>query len=123
MIKDIDLGYVAGIVDGEGWIRLGGKDNKFIRMAVSMTDLDVLERCQFITDLGKITGPYIKRKGNKNIWYWSINSNDAAALLMTIYPLLSMRRQQKIVEVLSVWKKTPLDQRYTINRTKLSGGK
>lgn len=102
-----ELGYVAGIIDGEGYIRRPSC-GRTIEIKVKMTDLDVLERCKRITGVGSISGPYVPSNGNKPQWTWAIGARDSAALAMTIYPLMSDRRQERIREALLEWRKRPL---------------
>lgn len=99
------LGYVAGIVDGEGCIRLPRWSNPDV--VVKMTDLDVLERCQAETGVGRISGPYVPSNGNKPQWTWSVRGRDAAGLLMTIYPMVGARRRERIHDVLLRWRERP----------------
>lgn len=99
------LGYVAGIIDGEGWIVL---QSGLVRIGVKMTDLDVLERCQKVTGVGTISGP-IEQEDRKPQWTWTVSKQaDVAGLLMTIYPLMSQRRQTRISYVLQRWRERPL---------------
>jgi len=104
------IGYLAGILDGEGYISLKpsrGGSGMIIRVGVNMTDLDVLERCQEIAGAGVIAGPRI-RGTNKPIWIWNINhQRDAVAVLMTVYPLVGARRKRRIEEALAAWKAKP----------------
>lgn len=100
-----DIGYVAGVDDGEGWM-LTSKANQPV-LGVKMTDLDVLERLQRTTGVGNITGP-LKLPGRKPAWTWSVTrSTDVAALIFTLYPLLCARRQRKAREVLAAWQAMP----------------
>jgi len=49
-------------------------------------------------------GPY-QYKSNLEYWTWEIaKQKHVAALLMTIYPIMSERRQNKISELLTHWK-------------------
>lgn len=99
-----ELGYVAGIIDGEGCIRLPRFYQPDVK--VKMTDLDVLERCRATTGVGRISGPYTP-EGCKPQWTWYVCGRDAAALLMTIYPLLGERRRARARDVLRRWRSVP----------------
>lgn len=107
--KTADIGYLAGIIDGEGCIQLRDNHNKgkrfYPRVTVKMTDLDVLEKCQQITGAGIINTIKNVPEGHKPQWRWEINKQaDAAAVLMMIFPLVSERRKQKIEQVLRGWR-------------------
>jgi|SRR5688572_7136463 len=109
MIKTIDIGYAAGIFDGEGTVRLDQKGN--IAVVIAMTDLDVLEKIQSAFGIGSITGP-VELPSGKSIWRWGLSDyRSTASFLMTIYSLVSLRRQEKIREVLKAWKIKPLPYR------------
>lgn len=106
-MRMVDLGYLAGIIDGEGCIHLkrdGGKQR--LAISVGMTDVDVLQRCQTISQVGSIYGPQVY-PNRKPRWVWLVGrQRDVAALLMTIYPLLSGRRQARALEVLALWRRS-----------------
>lgn len=100
-----EYGYVAGIIDGEGHIRLTKQGG---RVAVKMTDQDVIRKCRDIMGVGTVSGPHLLASG-KPAWTWSVSRQaDVASLLMTVYPLLGVRRQERIREVLAVWRDRPL---------------
>lgn len=104
-----DLGYLAGIIDGEGCLQLRDNHNKgrrfYPRITVKMTDLDVLQKCQRITGAGNIRPIKNVPLGYKPQWSWTVEKGrDASAILMTIYSMMSARRQEKIVEILRGWR-------------------
>lgn len=107
----LNLGFVAGILEGEGYFSTLGR-NAGSRVGVKMTDLDVLERLQAITKIGTINGPYIPaadNHGKKPYWTWSVSKQtDAAALMMTVFPLMSERRKCRIEERLALWRSKQL---------------
>lgn len=100
-MRMVDLGYVAGLLDGEGCL---SSDRTFPRVRIGMTDLDALERCREITGLGTIHGPYLSGVRKKPYYTWNVGrSKDAASLIMTLYPLLSARRQEQARKSLLDW--------------------
>lgn len=100
-MRTADLGYVAGIVDGEGSIDI--RNGRYPRLQINMTDRDVLETCQRITGLGHVRGPY--ETGHKPMFSWDVSRQAASSsLLMTLYPFLGSRRQARIREVLAKWR-------------------
>lgn len=107
--------WVAGIIEGEGCFHLQaartGDPKVYPQVTVGMTDLDVLERLQDYTGMGKIRGPYMQTSGNpakKPAWLWRVsNSEDSVELLTRIAPLMCSRRQGKIAEVVEAWKTRP----------------
>lgn len=96
------LGYVAGVLEGEGCFttQTNGYSPK---IQVSMTDLDVLERVQDYFSCGNIV-PIKKRQAHwKDAWIWRCSGNDAATVMDAIYPYMSARRKEKIDEVRKTW--------------------
>lgn len=96
------IAWVAAIIDGEGHIGLSqGRP----RISVEMTDEDLIDRLLLLSGTGKKYGPYSGT--NKDCWQWIVNkSSDAIALCYTIYPIMSIRRQNKIREVITRWLET-----------------
>lgn len=74
-----------------------------------MTDHDVVKRAASILRIGlKSPGVYSypdpTRMGQKQAWSANLGGYRAAGWMMTVYPLMGERRQQKIREVLAAWK-------------------
>jgi len=101
-----DLHWVAGFLEGEGAFKLAKVGNKtYIRISAASTDEDVIERLDGLTIHGTMHGPYQYKSNNLEYWTWEIaKQKHVAALLMTIYPIMSERRQNKISELLTHWK-------------------
>lgn len=89
----VDTAWVAGIVEGEGSIHIHKGMNKG-RLAVCMTDHDVILALQQKTGVGTLVGPYKKSNfSNKDFWQWSVNKRvDLRQLLVDIFPFLFERR-------------------------------
>lgn len=107
MINLTNLGYVAGILDGEGCFNLkhNGTGRYYPRVMVRSTDLDILKKCKLITNLGSI---YFDRKStdtHKATWVWEVRKqSEAISLMLTAYPFLCNRRQEKIETILKQWR-------------------
>lgn len=99
-MNDIELGWVAGIIEGEGTFFL--KSGRYPRIAVQMTDSDVLERLLNTTGVGTLVHQkWKKEEHHKETWVWSVqHSEKSAELIRTILPLLCSRRAAKASEVL-----------------------
>lgn len=101
---DYELGWLAGIIEGEGYISIRNQNNRWpsVAIGVNMTDEDVLCSVLRITGYGKIVGPY-KKGTNKPIWTWqSQTRDDVADILYTLLPFMHERRSLKIIEALAV---------------------
>ena len=104
-----EIGWLAGLLEGEGsfgWTPAGKKSKKrYPKIELSMTDEDTVRRVASISRMGNVYGPYEKAAPRKPVWRWSVTKQaDAASLMMTMYPLMSGRRQERIREILLEWR-------------------
>lgn len=101
-ISDFDLGWLAGIIEGEGYIGINENTNQtFLR--VSMTDEDVIRSLIEKTGLGHVNGPYRYDDNKKFFWIWSVMTrDDLSDLLYLILPFMGERRSCAIKEALEV---------------------
>lgn len=112
MIETKNLYWLAGLLEGDGSFfkatNQGSPNAKIIVTMVSI-DRDTVERVHHLTGIGTISGPYSSnRRYHKPIWRWSVQKqSDAAALMMTLYPLMHPRRQKQIRECIETWKHIP----------------
>ena len=98
-----DVAYVAGLFEGEGSITvwLNHKSVLAVRVCITSTDLDVLEKVQRIVGFGNIYA-HAKVNGNKQCWNWTVNRReDVWRFLDSIEHLLGQRRRAKIAETRS----------------------
>jgi len=106
-LRLVDIGWLAGIIEGEGCFYISRQyTNPSFRIQVNMTDKDVIEKLQRITNLGNL---YVdNHKGKKTSYIWIVSrAPDVVALMMTLYPLMGERRQKKIRECLIEWRSFP----------------
>lgn len=97
-----EIAWVAGILEGEGTFCL---NNNSIRFAIAMTDLDVVEKFCAIVDPTKRISPYTDPTGVRKMRYtFTLMGDLSAQWMMTIYPLMGLRRRMKIRELLFHWK-------------------
>lgn len=100
-MNDIELGYVAGVIEGEGYIFT--KNSYSAAVAVQMTDLDVLQKLQILTGLGHIIETQRQKPHHKRTWRWTAQGSEVRRLLLDIYPHMGDRRKEKIMSVVSVY--------------------
>lgn len=104
IMTDAEIGYLAGIIDGEGWLGVA-KDNRYgglgtPRITVGMTDEDVILRLQSMTGVGNIHVRPAGENGNKAFHVWNVtNRDDVARVLLAITPLMSERRKGRIAKL------------------------
>lgn len=103
-MQDLELGWVAGYLEGEGSFLLRtGCSRPVVR--VSCTDLDTLERLQ-----GAVGGriyPVTKRQPHwKDAWVWQLSgAEEAASLMKVIKPLMGNRRQNQITHCIEAYER------------------
>jgi hypothetical protein len=96
-----DLGWLAGIIDGEGYVGLAqrrmtkGKaiwSNFVPTVTVAMNSRPACTRAQEISGVGKL---FLKRILNgKEHWCWRARHRDAAVALQSVFPFLVEKRHQ-----------------------------
>lgn len=110
-MTDLELGWLTGIVEGEGCFILSkykvksGQSHAALYLRVTSTDLDILERLVNLTSSGIITGPiqpYVQH-GQRTPWFrWDVyKKKEVARLLLAIYPALGDRRRRRLAEALT----------------------
>lgn len=104
-MNSADAAWVAGIVEGEGTLILS---NGKARIAVSMTDEDVIRALHQKTGVGNVHGPY-KGGGSegkdywKQTWTWVVGKRDhVRVVLSSILPFLYERRTIQAMTLLDV---------------------
>jgi DNA-binding Lrp family transcriptional regulator len=113
-MTDFELGWVAGILEGEGCFfvttRRTAKYGPYVYARVTgMTDRDVLERLRKVTGVGVLERVRARKDPrHKPIWQWIVSRNqEAIELMVAVYPHMGTRRQAKIREVLAQVEKRP----------------
>lgn len=113
MLDTKDLYWLAGLIEGEGCFSFRSRKGARKRwprskdipcIYIRMTDKDVIEKAAKLTNK-KVYGPYKSKLGHKDSWSIEINGRFAIAWMMTLYPLLCQRRQNRIEEIISYWRK------------------
>src|SRR5262245_19271170 len=108
--------WIAALLDGEGCISF----HKSPQIQLNMIDLDTVDKARKILRPGaKIST--IVRDNRQTQYKITIAGNDVAGWIMTIYPLMSIRKQAQIRETLRKWKEMPgrLQNINLINATKI----
>ena len=108
MTQTQDIAWVAGLLEGEGYFgnRASTKEHNAnsIRVTLGMTDRDVIERAAEVLH-GNVIGPYAKSNSKyKPMYYVQWHGARAAGIMMTVYSFMGKRRQEKIKEILKLWK-------------------
>lgn len=101
IMNPADIGWVAGIIDGEGTICARPKSRGSRYVEVSMTTEESILQLKEITGMGHVRGPYPKDR-KKPIWIWHVaDSRELVRLYLAIYPMLTIEdKKQRIADSL-----------------------
>lgn len=108
MLTMCQIGWIAGFLEGEAYFG-GTAKHRSIQVNASQVEREPLEKLErwlggTITQVpARVTG-HIRAQA---IWKWYLGSNRAVQLMMTIYPLMSPKRQGQITRTLRIWKTMP----------------
>jgi hypothetical protein len=107
MININDLHWAAAFMDGEGSFgtHTHRQQSPQLLLSASQKYTWSLEKLQRIFGYGRIR--YRARKDGRYIWTWEVNSRRAAAIMMTLYSLMSPYRKAQIENALKTWRSVP----------------
>lgn len=100
-----DLYWAAGIMEGEGYF--GVRRTADLVMQLCMTDKDVVDRFHTLFGVGSRAESKLP-SGKTAYWWMSTNQRQTAGLMMTLLPLMGVRRAAKIIDCIQKWKLKPL---------------
>lgn len=113
-----NIAWAAGFLEGEGCFPSGGR----ISVRAAQVQPDPLYRMKLILG-GNVTGPYQKSQPNHRPSYdWGIHGCHAIAVMMTIYNLMSPKRQVSIRKAIEQWKVAPGNPRLWLARGTCKNG-
>lgn len=103
-MSDVDLAWLAGLLEGEGTFvvhhepaRERRRASVVIRIAVHMTDRDVVERVRDIVGLGTVLRRPPSKPHHKETFRWAISAKAPTLKLMqTLRPHMGERRAAQI---------------------------
>lgn len=96
-ITEAQIAWLAGILEGEGcWTTASNEYN--LRIAVKMTDKDIIQRLHDITGVGTLNDNQPREKPHhKQAYCWFVSkATDVLWVTELVYPWLGERRQAKI---------------------------
>jgi hypothetical protein len=105
-IKETDLAWAAGIVDGEGCIGLSRISNAHwsLRVAVGNTDIRMIDKlCQCFGGKARLQNKKPGKDGfkRKPLWTWVLYGEKAEAFLVAILPYLCNKADQAEIGIAS----------------------
>jgi len=100
-ISTLHLAWAAGFIEGEGWFLKS--PNGSAQIGAAQVQREPLERLQALFG-GKLVQRNTNGHSKKKIWFWSLTARRSIEVMMTLYVLMSPRRQGQIETALSRWK-------------------
>ncbi len=112
-----DVGYLAGLVDGEGTITLSRRNlnkHRALVVTVSNTEMSILRHIQEITGVGKITNKRIaKANHTPSFTYQAANRQALDILKQTAEHLRSYKADRARLALQDYTRLTPRNGRYS----------
>ena len=99
-MTDLQVAYFAGLLDGEGCVRIGtfknsaGKLRYRAHVVVGMTDIRPINWLYEHSGGHIYVDKKLRKKGSKLCFCWNINASEAAAVLTRALPLLLVKHNQ-----------------------------
>jgi hypothetical protein len=107
-MTDIELSWLAGLLEGEGCFYLTTRHNKdgtprpLVSIILSMTDEDVVRRAHKLVVSGNVHARTYADGKRKPAWVWNDSNVDTVVpLLHSLHPLMGTRRAEKIALMLA----------------------
>jgi hypothetical protein len=107
-MKDLELGWLAGIVDGEGCITIRCRRNKtktlghrmgfYCQLVVANTSETIINRCQSITGLGRVYVRKARYPNSQDQYIWETSSEGLRTLIPLLKPICDKRDELEVVE-------------------------
>lgn len=95
-MKEEELAYLAGFIDGEGYIGIS-KNSSYGELQISITNTNE-DIIRLIAKWFKGSVRLVEKKENhKDCWRFGVYSEDAVTLLKAVYPYLFVKREQAYI--------------------------
>lgn len=107
MLSPSNLGWLAGLLEGEGCFSLTGTSRTTPTITLVMTDQDVMERAADVMGAPSIWMPKLRPR-RKQTYRFALSGSRAVGWMMTLYPFLGSRRKARLRECLDVWRRVPV---------------
>lgn len=115
-----DIAWVAGLLEADGCFQARNGHNPTIQLV--MTDPDTVVKFARIVNSWCAVQQKARTSAGRPIYRSNLYGKQAMSWMMTIYPLMSLRRKAKIRELLEIWKNKPRKGYPERTRPTLRGG-
>ena len=104
-LKPNDLYWLAGLLEGEGYFHLYGRNTKWPhpRIQLQMVDKDVVQRAANLFGGNKVRQLNPASHKRQYTYRTEVSGRPAAHLMEQLRPIMGIRRRNKIDEVLQEW--------------------
>jgi hypothetical protein len=102
VLNDLELGWVAGLIEGEGsfTVKKSKRKNGYScqpQLRVSMTDEDVVRKLAALIPAGNVLKAGRRTEAGKEVWMWTLSKSQALIdLMIVLRPLMGKRRRKRI---------------------------
>jgi hypothetical protein len=96
--KITEIAWLAGILEGEGTFTFAGPTPT---IKIGMTDKDTIEKVKKI--IGEDNEISEDEYSNKTLYIYRVYGYKAISWMMTLYSFMSLRRKEKIKEIIIKW--------------------
>ena len=102
-MTDQELGWLAGVLEGEGCFTTTGKRRPYVAVYFVSTDKDVTERVAGLMDCSKVqTLKHTSDVSRKPQYRCVVQGKKARAVMESVLPLMGQRRSERINELLGL---------------------
>jgi hypothetical protein len=96
---EADIAWAAGFLEGEGTFTPQGKPPSWGGRCVAANQRNT---AQPLVRLQKLFGGSVRWHRSQKAWAWKASGEKGVNVMLTIYPLLSKRRQRQVCAALKV---------------------
>lgn len=98
-ITQVQAAYIAGIIDGEGYIGIqrGTKGTYHLRVAVTSVSEELMNWLQEKTGFGTIAFADLHHRGRQNTYSWRVFGGEALLLLKLVAAYLLIKKAQAAI--------------------------
>ncbi len=112
-----DVGYLAGLIDGEGTVTLSRRNvnkHRALVITISSTEMSILKYVQKVTGVGKITNKRITKANHTPSFTYQVSNRQALDILkQTADFFKSYKRERAGLAVQDYIRVTPRNGRYS----------
>jgi hypothetical protein len=102
VLTDFEKGWLAGILDGEGsfWVMKKKPSYRYPKISVVMSDYDTVAKVAKLFGDRTVTPQASRSENRKPMFRANLMGQGALDLMEELHPVMSIRRQAKIEELL-----------------------